>query len=52
MLAGNAGPATQFNAGFAFTIDDSNLSDFSDAAVFVHPDSLNQLDRTISSNGR
>ena len=21
-----------------FTIDDSNLSDFSDAAVFVHPD--------------
>ena len=29
-----------------FTIDDSNLSDFSDAAVFVHPDSLDQLDRT------
>ena len=50
ILAGNAGPATQFNAGFAFTIDDSNLSSFSDAAVFVHPDSLNQLDRLITAS--
>ncbi len=50
ILSGNAGPATQFNAGFAFTIDDSNLSSFSDAAVFVHPDSLDQIDRTISSS--
>jgi large repetitive protein len=48
-LAGNAGPASQFNAGFAFTIDDSNLSDFSDAAVFVHPDFLDELDRTITA---
>ena len=31
---------TQFNSALMFTIDDSNLADFSDAAVFVHPDSL------------
>ena len=31
--------------GVAFTIADSNLSDFSDAAVFVHPDSVNALYR-------
>ncbi len=51
ILAGNAGPATQFNAAFNFTIDDSNLADFSSAAVFAHPDSLNQADRTITATG-
>ena len=50
-LAGNAGPASQFNAAFAFTIDDSNLSNFSNAAVFVHPDFLDELDRTIVAGG-
>ncbi len=30
-------PATQYNSAFAMTISDSNLSYFSDAAVFVHP---------------
>ena len=51
VLAGNAGPSTQFNAAFNFTIDDSNLSDFSDAAVFVHPDSLAQADRIVTAEG-
>ncbi len=38
-------PVNQLNSAFAFTIDDSNLSWFSDAAVFVHPDSVNALYR-------
>ena len=37
-LNGYLSPANQFNAASTFTISDSNLSDFSDAAVFVHPD--------------
>ena len=36
-------PINQFNSAFTFTISDSNLADFSDAAVFVHPDSVNSL---------
>ena len=32
--------STRFNSAMMFTISDSNLNDFSDAAVFVHPDSL------------
>ncbi len=31
-------PANQFNSPMTFTISDSNLDDFSDAAVFVTPD--------------
>ncbi len=38
-----AGPATQFNSPMMFTISDSNLNDFSDAAVFVHPEPLDAL---------
>ena len=30
-------PGTQFNSAMAMTISDSNLSGFSDAAVFAHP---------------
>ncbi len=42
-LTGYLSPVNQFNSAMMFTIDDSNLSDFSDAAVFVHPDSVNSL---------
>ena len=34
-------PVNQLNSAFAFTISDSNLSGFADAAVFVHPDGAN-----------
>ncbi len=43
---GYAGPATQFNSAMTFTISDSNLDDFSEAAVFVHPTSGVALVRT------
>ena len=36
-------PVDQFHTPTSFTISDSNLSDFSAAAVFVHPDSVNPL---------
>ncbi len=36
-------PADQINSAMAMTISDSNLSGFSDAAVFAHPMSLNPL---------
>src|SRR5262249_8198804 len=41
-------PATQFNSAMAMTISSSNLDNFSDAAVFVHPDSGNALTRDLS----
>src|SRR5262249_21038370 len=41
-------PATQFNSAMAMTISNSNLDHFSDAAVFVHPDLGNALDRDLS----
>ena len=34
----------QLNSAMMFTISDSNLNDFSDAAVFVHPDGAHRLD--------
>ena len=37
-LAGYLAPVNQLNSPMSFTIADSNLADFSDAAVFVHPD--------------
>jgi hypothetical protein len=36
-LTGYLDPVNQINQSMMFTIADSNLSDFSDAAVFVHP---------------
>jgi hypothetical protein len=36
-LAGYESPVNQLNSPMSFTISDSNLDDFSDAAVFVHP---------------
>ena len=36
--AGLAGAATQFNSAMMFTISDSNLNEFADAAVFAHPE--------------
>ncbi|MHB1559808.1 MAG: S8 family serine peptidase, partial [Isosphaeraceae bacterium] len=36
-LAGYYAPVNQLNAAMSFTIADSNLTGFSDAAVFVHP---------------
>ncbi len=44
-LNGYLSPVNQLNSAFAFTISDSNLDAFSDAAVFVHPDSVNALYR-------
>ena len=44
-LNGYLAPVNQLNSPMSFTIADSNLADFSDAAVFVHPDSLNALYR-------
>ncbi len=41
---GYAGPATQFNSAMMFTISDSNLNEFSDAAVFAHPESGSAAD--------
>jgi hypothetical protein len=41
-------PTTQFNSAMAITISDSNLANFSDAAVFVHPTSANALVRDLS----
>ncbi len=40
---GYAGPSTQFNSAMMFTISDSNLSNFSNAAVFVHGMALDAL---------
>jgi hypothetical protein len=42
-LTGYLRPINQFNSAMTFTISDSNLADFSDAAVFVHPDAVNSL---------
>ncbi len=43
---GYAGPATQFNSAMFLTIADSNLNEFADAAVFVHPQPLAALIRS------
>ncbi len=43
---GYSGPASQFNSAMMFTISDSQLNQFSDAAVFVHPEALTALIRT------
>jgi len=43
---GYAGPVTQLNSPMMFTISDSNLNEFSDAAVFAHSQALNALTRT------
>ena len=42
-LTGYLDPVNQINQAMMFTIMDSNLSDFSDAAVFVHPESRSML---------
>jgi large repetitive protein len=42
-LTGYLRPINQINSAKMFTIENSNLSDFSDAAVFVHPDVANSL---------
>ncbi len=42
---GYAGPATQLNTAMMFTISDSELNEFSDAAVFAHPGPLDALVR-------
>ena len=44
-LTGYQLPVNQINQSMMFTIADSNLSDFSDAAVFAHPEALNALYR-------
>jgi large repetitive protein len=43
-LSGYLAPVNQLNAPMTFTIADSNLDDFSDAAVFVHYDGSNAID--------
>ena len=43
-------PASQFNADQAMTISNSNLSNFADAAVFIHPDAGNAFLRTIGTS--
>jgi large repetitive protein len=43
-------PANQVNAPMAFTISDSNLDDFADAAVFVHPTSADALVSTVTGD--
>ena len=42
---------SQLNSAMAVRISDSNLNDFSDAGVFVHPMSANALVRTVSATG-
>jgi len=39
-------PIDQYNSPMMFTISASNLADFSDAGVFVHPESLSGWDQT------
>ncbi len=43
-LSGYLAPVNQLNAPMSFTISDSNLADFSDAAVFVHPAASGAID--------
>ena len=42
---GYLAPVNQLNSAMTLTISDSNLADFSDAGVFVHPDAVNALYR-------
>ena len=42
-LSGYLAPVNQLNSPFSLTIADSNLADFSDAGVFVHPDALGAI---------
>jgi large repetitive protein len=42
-LTGYPRPINQINSPMTFTISDSNLANFSDAGVFVHPDAVNSL---------
>ena len=42
-LSGYLAPVNQINSPMSFTVIDSNLSDFSDAAVFVHPNALGAI---------
>jgi hypothetical protein len=42
-------PTTQFNSAMAMTISGSNLSNFSVAAVFVHPTAADSLVRDLSA---
>jgi hypothetical protein len=50
---GYSAPITQFNSPMTFTIADSNLNQFSDAAVFVHSEALNALTGTYTTiNGQ
>ena len=43
-LSGDLAPVNQLNAPMSLTIADSNLADFSDAAVFVHPAASGAID--------
>ncbi len=43
-LTGYLDPVNQLNGAMSFTISDSNLADFSSAAVFVHPGVANAID--------
>jgi hypothetical protein len=43
---GYSSPIEQLNSPMTFTISDSNLNEFSDAAVFTHSEALNALTRT------
>ncbi len=43
---GYPSPVTQLNSPMMFTISDSNLDEFSDAAVFAHSEALAALTRT------
>src|SRR5208337_26853 len=44
-------PLLQLNAAMAVRISDTNINDFADAGVFVHPMSANALVRTVSAAG-
>ena len=50
-LNGYLSPTNQLNAGFNLTISDSNLSDFSNAAVFVHPGPTSPVYRDFTAGG-
>ncbi len=43
-LTGYLEPVNQLNTAMSLTIEDSNLADFSEAGVFVHPDAAGAID--------
>src|SRR5262249_26793074 len=50
-LNGYLSPLNQFNSAFTFTISDSNIANFADAAVLVHRDSVIPVYRACTAGG-